>query len=173
MNKTQLTTAIAVVAGLVVVAIFFFVTNPFASSSAASSANTLSATQGSTAGLVAQDETVGTGAAAQQGDTVAVQYVGKLQDGTVFDQSSAHTQVMPGCTKAGELCFTVGAAQMIPGVDEGVVGMKVGGKRLLIIPPTLGYGANAVGPIPANSTLIFEITLDSITPPGSAPTPAQ
>jgi FKBP-type peptidyl-prolyl cis-trans isomerase len=94
---------------------------------------------------------VGTGTAAASGNTVSVTYVGALQDGTIFDASSEH---------GGQpFSFTLGAGQVIPGWDIGVAGMKVGGLRRLIISPSLGYGAEAVGPIPANSTLTFDVTL--------------
>ena len=170
MTKSNIATAVAVIAGLAVVALFFFIGNPFVGSSASSAAVSQAP---SGAGLVAQDEVVGTGATAAVGDTVAVEYVGKLQDGTVFDSSSSHSGITPPCTKAGEYCFTIGAHTVIPGWEMGIQGMKVGGKRLLIIPPELGYGANQMGLIPANSTLIFEVTLDDVVQPGAAPTPVQ
>jgi peptidylprolyl isomerase len=103
--------------------------------------------------LQATDEVVGTGATAAAGDTVTVNYVGAFTNGTVFDASAKHQETMNGFT------FTLGAGQVIPGWDEGVVGMKVGGTRKLVVPPTLGYGANDYGPIPGNSTLVFEIQL--------------
>ena len=101
--------------------------------------------------LLMKDEVVGTGATAQVGDTVTVNYVGMLTNGTVFDASANH-----GTTG---FTFPLGAGQVIKGWDEGVVGMKVGGKRELIIPASLAYGPQAVGSIPANSTLVFEIEL--------------
>ncbi len=102
-----------------------------------------------TAQLVAQDEAVGTGAEAALGSTITVNYTGKFQNGTVFD------------TSVGKQPFTfqLGAGQVIPGWDQGLQGMKVGGKRLLIIPSSLGYGSQDYGPIPGNSTLIFEVEL--------------
>jgi FKBP-type peptidyl-prolyl cis-trans isomerase len=103
--------------------------------------------------LKIEDETVGSGAEAKTGDTVSVNYVGTLQDGTKFDSSYDRNQPFD---------FTLGSGQVIKGWDQGVVGMKVGGKRKLTIPPDLGYGAQAQGPIPANSTLIFEIELLNI-----------
>jgi peptidylprolyl isomerase len=107
--------------------------------------------------LMMSDQMVGTGATAEVGDQVTVQYVGELTNGTVFDASANHgTQ---GFT------FTLGAGQVIKGWDEGVVGMKVGGKRELVIPASLGYGAQAVGPIPANSTLVFVVELVNVQPP--------
>lgn len=104
--------------------------------------------------LAAHDEVVGTGAEAKAGDTVTVQYVGMLPDGTVFDASSKHQETANGFS------FKLGAGMVIKGWDLGVAGMKVGGKRQLIIPPAYGYGANGVpGVIPANATLIFEVEL--------------
>jgi FKBP-type peptidyl-prolyl cis-trans isomerase len=96
------------------------------------------------------DTTVGTGAEAAAGDTVTVDYVGELTDGTVFDASKNHGQ---------PFSFTLGEGRVIQGWDQGLVGMKVGGVRTLVIPPALGYGGQAVGAIPANSTLVFQVTL--------------
>lgn len=103
-------------------------------------------------GLVIQDEVAGTGATAQAGDHIYVNYVGKLQNGTVFDASMSHNP-------PGPIDFVLGTGRVIPGWDQGLQGMKVGGKRLLIIPPQLAYGAQDYGPIPGNSTLVFEIEL--------------
>ncbi len=102
--------------------------------------------------LIMKDEIIGTGASAVAGDSVTVNYVGSLTNGTVFDASANHgTQ---GFT------FNLGAGQVIKGWDEGIVGMKVGGKRKLLIPASLAYGSQAVGNvIPANSALIFEVEL--------------
>ena len=98
------------------------------------------------------DEKVGTGVVAAAGDSVTVNYVGSLTNGTVFDASANH-----GTTG---FTFTLGAGQVIKGWDLGVAGMKVGGKRKLVIPAALAYGNQAVGGvIPANSTLIFEVEL--------------
>jgi FKBP-type peptidyl-prolyl cis-trans isomerase len=105
------------------------------------------------AGLVSTDETVGTGDEAVTGKTVSVNYVGTLTDGTKFDSSYDRNQPFD---------FQLGAGQVIKGWDQGVVGMKVGGKRKLVIPPDLGYGSSANGKIPANSTLIFEVELLSV-----------
>jgi FKBP-type peptidyl-prolyl cis-trans isomerase len=103
--------------------------------------------------LVVQDLIIGTGAVAVVGDTVTVHYVGTLTNGTKFDSSYDRNQPYP---------FRLGAGQVIAGFDQGVVGMRVGGKRRLTIPPNLGYGNQANQAIPANSTLIFEIDLVSI-----------
>ena len=97
------------------------------------------------------DMKVGTGAEAKTGNTVKVHYTGTLTNGTKFD--SSHDRNEP-------FTFTLGAGGVIKGWDEGVVGMKVGGKRKLTIPPDLGYGAMGSPPvIPGNATLLFEIEL--------------
>ncbi len=110
-----------------------------------------SATMPPPTSLQITDEVVGTGAVAVAGDTVTVNYVGSFTNGTVFDASANH-----GTTGFD---FVLGAGRVIAGWDQGVAGMKVGGKRHLVIPPSLGYGPNDYGPIPANSTLLFEVEL--------------
>lgn len=99
------------------------------------------------------DLVVGTGATVVNGDTVTVNYVGTFTDGTKFDSSY---------DRGTPFSFRVGAGQVIAGWDQGLPGMKVGGKRRLTVPPSLGYGSQAYGPIPGNSTLVFEIELLSI-----------
>ena len=104
-----------------------------------------------TSGLEYWDIKVGTGAVAQTGQHVKVDYTGWLTNGKKFDSSV-------GTGKPFE--FKLGASQVIKGWDEGVVGMKVGGKRQLRIPPGLAYGEKGYpGVIPANSTLIFDVQL--------------
>ena len=93
----------------------------------------------------------GSSTAAAAGDLVWVEYTGKLTDGTKFDSSADHPEQ--------PFIFPLGKHQVIAGWDEGIAGMKVGQKRQLIIPPNLAYGDNAQGPIPANSTLIFDVQL--------------
>lgn len=101
--------------------------------------------------LTAADIEVGTGAEAVPGKSVTVHYVGMLPDGTVFDASAPRGQAFT---------FNLGAGQVIQGWERGVVGMKEGGKRRLIIPPELGYGEQgAGGVIPPNATLIFDVEL--------------
>jgi FKBP-type peptidyl-prolyl cis-trans isomerase len=101
-------------------------------------------------GLKIEDIKVGTGKEVKNGDTVVIHYLGTLTDGTKFD--SSYDRGKPFETQ-------IGTGQVIKGWDLGVVGMKAGGKRKLTIPPELGYGDQAVGSIPANSTLIFEVEL--------------
>jgi FKBP-type peptidyl-prolyl cis-trans isomerase len=101
-------------------------------------------------GLQYLDETVGTGATATAGKTVSVHYTGWLTNGQKFDSSRDRGQ---------PFAFPLGARRVIAGWDEGVAGMQVGGKRRLIIPPQLGYGAQALPGIPANSTLVFDVEL--------------
>lgn len=103
-------------------------------------------------GLYWMDLQEGDGAAAQRGARVSVLYIGYLTDGTRFDAA-----------ENAALGFTLGTGEVIPAWDEGIVGMKVGGRRRLIAPPSLGYGTQARGDrIPANSTLIFDIQLVNV-----------
>lgn len=97
----------------------------------------------------------GTGATAFAGRNVSVAYTGWLYDparpeskGTQFD--------------SGTISFLLGAGRVIPGWDQGIVNMKVGGQRRLVIPPSLGYGSQPAGTIPANSTLVFDVTLNAV-----------
>jgi peptidylprolyl isomerase len=90
--------------------------------------------------------------AAKKGDIVWVEYTGTLKDGTEFDSSKGREPIR----------FTLGHGDVIKGWDEGIQGMKVGEKRQLVIPPNLGYGAQATGKIPANSELHFDVELIGI-----------
>ena len=102
-------------------------------------------------GLEYWDIKEGTGAVAKSGDKVKVHYTGWLTNGKKFDSSVDSGQPFQ---------FTLGAGQVIKGWDQGVAGMKVGGKRQLRIPPELGYGSSgAAGVIPPNATLIFDVEL--------------
>lgn len=89
-------------------------------------------------------------AVVKSGDQVRVHYTGKLTDGTVFDSSIPRGEPFE---------FTVGAGLVIAGWDEGLLGMKAGGKRTLTVPPEMGYGQAGIGPIPGNATLVFDIEL--------------
>jgi FKBP-type peptidyl-prolyl cis-trans isomerase len=101
-------------------------------------------------GLQYRDEAVGDGPEARAGQMVSVHYTGTLTDGKKFDSSRDRGQPFE---------FPLGGGRVIRGWDEGVAGMRVGGRRQLVIPPELGYGARAMGPIPANSTLVFDVEL--------------
>lgn len=102
-------------------------------------------------GLKYIDVVVGKGASPSVGKHVKVHYTGTLENGKKFDSSVDRNQ---------PFSFIIGVGQVIPGWDEGVMSMKVGGKRKLIIPPNLGYGARgAGGVIPPNATLLFDVEL--------------
>ena len=104
-------------------------------------------------GLYWRDLTMGTGATVLVGKSIAIYYIGWLADGTQFDARQPGSDL---------LRFQVGTGAVIAGFDEGVRGMAVGGRRQLIIPPSLGYGSNAKPTIPANSILVFQIDLVAI-----------
>jgi FKBP-type peptidyl-prolyl cis-trans isomerase len=108
-------------------------------------------------GLKYIDQQIGTGEAAGPGMKVRVHYTGWLKDGKKFDSSVDRNEPFD---------FTLGAGQVIKGWDEGVAGMKVGGKRKLIIPPNLGYGARGAGGglIPPNAELTFDVQLLAVNP---------
>ena len=101
-------------------------------------------------GLKYYDEKIGDGEVARPGQRAEVHYTGWLTNGTKFD--SSHDRNKP-------FDFTIGSGQVIKGWDEGVVGMKIGGKRKLIVPPALGYADRPQGSIPANSTPRFDVEL--------------
>lgn len=96
------------------------------------------------------DTLIGGGDIAETGNRVTVHYTGHFVDGTVFDSSLERKEPFQ---------FVLGEGSVIKGWDTGIVGMRVGGKRTLTVPPELGYGPNDYGPIPGNSTLVFDIEL--------------
>lgn len=97
-----------------------------------------------------EDITIGDGDEVSLGDTVSVHYVGTLSNGLEFDSSKKRDTPLE---------FTVGAGQVIPGWEQGLLGMRVGGERTLVIPPELAYGDRGIGPIPGGATLLFTIEL--------------
>jgi len=104
-------------------------------------------------GLIIKILQEGKGEGAKDGNTVSVNYIGTLKDGKKFDSS---------LDRGVPFSFKLGAGEVIKGWDLGVLGMKVGEKRRLTIPPELAYGERGIGPIPPNSTLIFQIELLSV-----------
>ena len=103
-------------------------------------------------GMYIRDITVGTGAEVVVGQNVSMRYTGAFSNGTQFDAN----------TSGAPFSFRLGAGQVIAGWDQGVVGMKVGGVRQLIIPSSLGYGRSDYGPIPGGSILVFSVTVVSV-----------
>lgn len=116
----------------------------------------LAASTRTPSGLYYRDLTVGTGTTLAVGQTVGVYYVGSLSNGTTFDQLKA---------PATPLSFRIGSGQVIAGFDEGVRGMKVGGRRQLLIPPDLAYGSRDTGAIPGNSVIVFVVDAVSVQGP--------
>lgn len=103
--------------------------------------------------LVKDDVRLGEGAEVKNGDTVSVHYIGTTQDGVRFDNSYE---------RGTPFEFTVGDGKVIEGWEKGLIGMKVGGQRILVIPSEMAYGNRKVGPIPPNSPLVFTIELIEI-----------
>lgn len=118
-------------------------------------ATSLSASSYKTHGITVEDVVLGSGKVAQKGDTVAVHYLGQLaSNGKKFDSSYDRNKAFT---------FKLGGGQVIEGWDKGLIGMKEGGKRVLLIPPDKGYGANGAPPvIPGGATLRFEVELLSV-----------
>jgi FKBP-type peptidyl-prolyl cis-trans isomerase len=167
MKKLTKNEWIAVSVGLAVVVIFVFYsyfnnfTNQFPinmdqQQAAENNGSSSDQTAGPATGLSIKDVLVGTGEMAAAGDTVTVNYVGTFPDGTKFDSSYDRNQ---------PFSFILGEGQVIAGWDQGVAGMRIGGKRHLVVPPQLGYGPNDYGPIPGNSTLIFDVVLLKVVHP--------
>ena len=145
MNKLSINEWIAVGIAVLVVGFFFVfgqgLVNFFTGN------NTSNTEQG---GVQIKDTVVGTGEMVVTGKRLTVHYTGMLTDGKVFDSSKTRNEPFQ---------FVLGAGQVIRGWDEGLQNMKVGGTRILTISPDYGYGNDTYGPVPANSTLIFEIEL--------------
>lgn len=147
MSKSTIVTVLIVI--IILVGTYLLLSRQPLSVSETSSAPTTSMQQ-----LKIEDEKIGTGSTVKSGDTVSINYIGTLEDGTKFDSSYDRGQAFE---------TQIGVGRVIKGWDEGVVGMKVGGKRKLTIPPDLAYGSQgAGGVIPPNATLIFEVELVAI-----------
>jgi len=162
MKKLNINQTIATFAGLALLAYLLFASpimnlfNPSAKDSMSQTPE--SANQTKVAGFISEEVVVGTGALAESGDTLTVHYVGTLEDGKVFDSS---------LDRNTPFVFTLGVRQVIRGWDEGLAGMRVGGKRHLVIPPQYAYGEQGVGIIPPNSKLIFDVELIDVQKPSS------
>ncbi len=149
-KKTSIAVAISIIVVLAMVGGAGLVDN-FIGSNNNNKEMTQEVNQATTSPQVDQkDLVVGTGDVAVAGKTVKVHYTGVFADGKKFDSSR---------DRGVPFEFKLGAGMVIKGWDIGVEGMKVGGKRLLVIPPEFGYGPNDYGPIPGNSTLVFEVEL--------------
>ena len=160
MKKISKNEVVAIVTALVVIAGFvvFGSLGLFSKTSSSLSLNNLNmniADNGAQQApqLIISDLVVGTGTEAVAGKHIVVNYRGTLMNGTEFDSSFS---------RGVPFDFDLGAGQVIAGWDQGFSGMKVGGKRKLVIPANLAYGDREIGPIPANSTLIFEVELLAI-----------
>jgi FKBP-type peptidyl-prolyl cis-trans isomerase len=172
MKKLTINEWIAVSVSLAVIAGFFLLSDSIRSTFFGISSNESSSATASLSFEAAEENTtdadrslpdfgvkdlkVGSGETARPGELVTVHYTGRFPDGRTFDSS---------LTRGEPFQFVLGAGQVIEGWEKGVVGMKVGGQRLLVIPPELGYGDRQVGIIPPNSTLIFEIELLGVESP--------
>lgn len=147
MNMKQ---AIIIVIIVVVVAAGIVLINHTFRSSSSKSTSSPATTADTT--LQSQDISLGSGPVAKAGDKLGVIYTGTLTNGNTFDSNVGKDPFV----------FALGGGQVIAGWDQGLVGMKAGGRRKLTIPPALGYGDQAAGSIPPNSTLIFDVQLVSI-----------
>ena len=169
-NKKNMNIVLAVIICLALVGVLVFISiknkanmtpnNNLTDDTNIQPANTDDTSNGATpapASTPATPDATQTGQVAKTGDTVAVNYTGKLADGTVFDSN-----VDPKFGHVTPFIFTLGAGQVIPGWDKGIVGMKVGETKTLVIPPADAYGASGQGPIPPNATLTFEVELLAI-----------
>jgi peptidylprolyl isomerase len=147
--------ALPIVIILVILAgIIYLLSEPVSQNNTPTNSQASSSASSPSSQLKVEDTKIGEGREVKSGDTVSIHYTGTLENGTKFD--SSYDRKEPFETK-------IGVGQVIKGWDEGVVGMKVGGKRHLVIPPDLGYGPDGSPPaIPPNSTLIFDVELVAI-----------
>jgi FKBP-type peptidyl-prolyl cis-trans isomerase len=158
MSKEKIVLIVGAVA-FVFVAVLAFRPNLFSSQGSSLGSNVIEPKETidmSDGELIIEDLSLGEGEAVKAGDAISIHYHGTLTDGTVFDSS---------VERGVPFETTIGVGQLISGWDQGIPGMKVGGKRRLTIPPNLAYGNRATGGIPAGSTLIFEVELLDIVAP--------
>lgn len=159
MRKLNTNQSIAVGAGLILLGYVLFAGPAMSLFNSTFPNNANKASSEAETGVVIQDEVIGEGPVAEVGDVLTVHYVGTLADGKVFDSSLDRNTPFD---------FTLGVGQVIRGWDEGMVGMRVGGKRVLTISPEYGYGAQGGGPIPPNATLIFQVELLNVQKPSTS-----
>lgn len=157
-KNTNIAVALAIVVVIIFIMLGFFGLNgggnvPEGTSNTQALLDELAKT-GTVASLTTIPVNEGSGDAAKAGDTVVVHYIGVLPDGTVFDSSRE---------RGTPFSFTLGGGQVIQGWDRALIGAKVGDRMLIAIPPELGYGDRAIGSIPANATLIFDVEVLDIT----------
>jgi peptidylprolyl isomerase len=155
MKKLTFKEAIAVAASIGVIGFLLFGSSIVALFNPNNNKASQTAMKTPSTGVATEDIIVGTGETAKAGDTITVNYIGTLTDGKVFDSSYDRKQ---------PFTFVLGQGKVIRGWEEGFKGMRVGGKRRIIIAPDYGYGAQNIGPIPANSTLIFDVELLNVSP---------
>jgi len=153
MRKLKQKEALAIAVAIPLLVLFFVIIQAFGPSNNALTnipGGAALGSGGTDSGLLIEDSVFGEGREATPGKVVTVHYVGILPDGTVFDSSR---------DRGEPFIFLLGAGQVIPGWEEGIVGMKVGGQRELVIPPELAYGPQGIGIIPPHATLLFEVEL--------------
>ena len=134
----------------------FFVCVSVVSTACGSSSTAPSSNDGGVTALQVTDVTAGTGTQATNGRTLTVNYTGWVYSTSAPDH---HGSQFDSSIGKQPYSFTLGIGSVIAGWDQGLVGMRVGGRRTLVIPPSLGYGNRATGSIPANSTLVFDVEL--------------
>lgn len=154
-TKTITPTGIAVALAVVVALGFLFLGSSLFDLFTPAPTDAAIATSSPQTTLMITDTTIGTGAEATAGSIVSVNYVGKFENGQVFDASA---------NRGEPITFPLGAGRVIAGWDQGILGMKVGGTRHLVIPSDLAYGPNGYGPIPGGATLIFDVELVDVQP---------
>jgi FKBP-type peptidyl-prolyl cis-trans isomerase len=154
MKKLDTKEWVAVIVAVLVVGFFFIFGQTLVNLFTGNNSQTSGMAQ--TPQVQINDTLMGSGEIAEAGDRVIVHYTGKFTNGTVFDSSLSRNEPFQ---------FVLGSGQVIQGWDEGIAGMREGGKRTLIVPPSLGYGMSDYGPIPGGSTLVFDVELLKVEKP--------